>query len=41
MRFGAVMVLAMAMAIQFRSDTSFAHHSFSGEFDNSVAVKTS
>ena len=38
MRFGAATVLAMAMAIQLPSGVSFAHHSFAGEFDNSVAV---
>lgn len=38
MRFRAVIVLAMGMAIHFPCRGVFAHHSFSGEFDNSIAV---
>jgi hypothetical protein len=38
MRLRAAIVLATAMAIQFTRGVIFAHHSFSGEFDNSIAV---
>ena len=38
MRLRAAIVLAIGMAIQFTRGAIFAHHSFSGEFDNSIAV---
>jgi hypothetical protein len=38
MRFRAPIVLAMGMAIQVTSGASSAHHSFAGEFDNTIAV---
>jgi hypothetical protein len=38
MRFRAAIVLAIVWAIQFAGDAILAHHSFSGEFDNSIAV---
>ena len=38
MRFRAAIVLSLGMAIQFTRGAMFAHHSFSGEFDNSIAV---
>ena len=38
MRFRTAILLAIGMAIQFTGGTVFAHHSFSGEFDNSIAV---
>jgi hypothetical protein len=38
MSFRAAIVLATGMTIQFTGDVIFAHHSFSGEFDNSMAV---
>ena len=38
MRFRAAIVLALGMAIQLTRGAIFAHHSFSGEFDNSIAV---
>ena len=34
----AAIVMAAGMAIQFTTGATFAHHSFSGEFDNSIAV---
>ena len=39
MRLRAAIVLAIGMAIQFTGGAIFAHHSFSGEFDNSIAVR--
>jgi hypothetical protein len=39
MRFRAGIVVAIAMAIQFTSGATFAHHSFAGEFDNTIAVR--
>jgi hypothetical protein len=38
MRFRAAMVLAIGMALRFTGGAVFAHHSFAGEFDNSIAV---
>jgi hypothetical protein len=38
MRFRAAIVLATGMGIQFASAVMYGHHSFSGEFDNSIAV---
>jgi len=38
MRFRAAIVLTAGMAIQFTYGAVFAHHSFSGEFDNATAV---
>ena len=38
MRFRAAIVLTIGTAIQFTHGAVFAHHSFSGEFDNSIAV---
>jgi hypothetical protein len=38
MRFRAAIVLAIGMALPFTSAAVYAHHSFSGEFDNSSAV---
>ena len=38
MRLRAAIVLAIGMAIQSTPGVIFAHHSFSGEFDNSIAV---
>ncbi len=38
MRLRAAIVLAVGMAIQLRGGAVFAHHSFAGEFDNSIAV---
>jgi Family of unknown function (DUF6152) len=38
MRFRAAIVLTVGMAIQFTRGTVFAHHSFSGEFDNTISV---
>jgi Family of unknown function (DUF6152) len=38
MRFRAAIVLTIGMAIQFSGGAIFAHHSFAGEFDNSIAV---
>ena len=38
MRFRAAIVLTIAMAFQFTRGAAFAHHSFAGEFDNSIAV---
>jgi hypothetical protein len=38
MRFRTAILLAIGLAIQFPRGAMFAHHSFSGEFDNSIAV---
>lgn len=38
MRFRAAIVLPIALAIEFTCGAVVAHHSFAGEFDNSVAV---
>ena len=38
MRFRAAIVLTMGMVATFTRGDVFAHHSFSGEFDNAVAV---
>ena len=38
MRFAAVFILALGMALHFPSAIASAHHSFAGEFDNSIAV---
>ena len=38
MRLRAAIVLAIGMAIQFTRGAILAHHSFAGEFDNSIAV---
>jgi hypothetical protein len=38
MRFAAVFVLALGMTLHFPSGIASAHHSFAGEFDNSIAV---
>jgi hypothetical protein len=38
MRFRAAIALAIGMALQFTGGAIFAHHSFAGEFDNSIAV---
>ena len=38
MRFGTAILLAIGMAIQLPRGAILAHHSFSGEFDNSIAV---
>ena len=38
MRFRAAIVLTIGMAIPFTSGAVLAHHSFAGEFDDSIAV---
>lgn len=38
MRFRTAIIVAIGMAIQFPGSAMFAHHSFAGEFDNSIAV---
>ena len=38
MRFRIAIVLTLAMSIHLTRGAVFAHHSFSGEFDNSIAV---
>ena len=38
MRFRTAILLAIGMAIQLPRGAILAHHSFSGEFDNSIAV---
>ena len=38
MRFGTAVALAIGMAIPFTSGGTFAHHSFAGEFDNTISV---
>jgi hypothetical protein len=38
MKLRAAIVLVIGMAIQFSGGAIFAHHSFSSEFDNSIAV---
>ena len=38
MRFRVAIVLTTAMSIYLTRGAVFAHHSFSGEFDNSIAV---
>jgi uncharacterized protein DUF6152 len=38
MRFCAAIVLTIGMATQFSRGAVFAHHSFAGEFDNTIAL---
>jgi hypothetical protein len=38
MRFRAASVLTIGIVVQFTCGAVFAHHSFSGEFDNTIAV---
>ena len=39
MRLCALFALAIGIAIPFTAGATFAHHSFAGEFDNTIAVR--